>query len=78
MACCFPVTIGGDTDDELQKFYKNILTLVVYCKNTSDAIEMCKMSRAKFYEYKQQAIKQLIHDYTGASGDNHIHSDDLV
>lgn len=55
--------LNKPTKDEDLMYYKNIITLVIHCKNTSDAIKHSTISRRIFYEALAEAKKRIKDDY---------------
>lgn len=64
-------------DNELHKFYRNMVTLVLKCKTVTEAINMTAMDRKDFYRHLKAAKQQLINDFR--TSDNHdLHRFPLV
>lgn len=64
--------------DELHLFYKNIITLVLVCKDNNDVIRMIGMSKSKFYPHYKEAKQQLRHDYITTTNCNNVDRDSMV
>lgn len=66
------------TDDEDEQFYKNIVTLVLRCKNTHDAIRMCQISKTKFFEYLRTAKQKIRNEYIKTTDNSNSDNNKLV
>ncbi len=70
--------INSSPENEIDHFYKNIITLVLRCKNNNDAIRMLKMCRKEFYSHLKNAKQKLKDDFILSSNLDHIHRDSMV
>lgn len=64
--------------DEIDLFYKNIITLVLRCKNTEDAIRMCNVKRTYFYKYLKIAKQKLKNDFILSTSNHNSHCNNMV
>jgi len=66
------------TDDEEAQFHKNLIHLILRCKNKSDAINMTGIDRKNFYKYLRDAENRLKNDYINATSTDDSRSNFMV
>lgn len=55
--------------NEEDDFFKNILTLAIYCPTVEDVVELTDMSRATYMKYKKLAKNKFYDDFNNANID---------
>ena len=64
--------------DEMDLFYKNIISLVIISGSVKAAVENCPMGKTKFNYYLQEAKRKYKNEYNRDANLDHLHSFDLV
>lgn len=70
--------ISSKPENEIDMFYKNIITLVLRCKSIRDATRMCEIHPNRFYEYLKNAKQKLKDDFILSTNPNDIRGDIMV
>lgn len=65
-------------EDEIEVFYRNIITLTINCKKKRDLVEMLDISPNSFYEQLNKAKQKLRDDFFRITNNNDIYNDIVV